>query len=160
MARYTVTGLLALLIGCGPNAAAPPDAAVVVGDPDAADPLPEADAGEDTLSAECAEAAARRSYDGCEFLAVDLDNAIGVSGGEPVDGDCSSFGEGVVLLAGVEVCVDAADVNDDSGVNITDAISCLGFLFNGGVEPRSPFPDCGEDPTADSLECATQGACD
>ncbi len=50
-------------------------------------------------------------------------------------------------------CVDAADTNDDGQANIADVVYILAYLFAGGPEPPPPFPDPGQDPTADSLEC-------
>ena len=48
-------------------------------------------------------------------------------------------------------CLDAADVNDDGVVNMTDAIHGLHWLFLGG--PGIPPPtECGVDPTPDSME--------
>src|SRR5262245_65849943 len=103
-------GLGLLAAGCGPSAGAEiPDAAPAPGDPDAAGPPPpDAAPGctEPQCSDECAEAALRHSYDGCEFVAVDLDNATAVDGGDPMGGDCSNFGEGIVLLPAQPVCVD------------------------------------------------------
>ena len=56
-------------------------------------------------------------------------------------------------------CEDAADINDDGVVNLTDAIYSLNFLFLGGSAPVAPFPDCGIDPTIDGLDCATNAGC-
>ncbi|MBI4604520.1 MAG: hypothetical protein HY721_21370 [Planctomycetes bacterium] len=56
-------------------------------------------------------------------------------------------------------CLDAADSNDDAKVSITDAIYSLGSLFLGGPAPPEPFPGCGEDPTADALECGGAPGC-
>jgi hypothetical protein len=50
-------------------------------------------------------------------------------------------------------CDDAADANDDGRVNISDPIYLLAYLFQGGPKPPEPFPDLGDDPTADSLDC-------
>jgi hypothetical protein len=60
-----------------------------------------------------------------------------------------------------EICPDAADVNDDGEVDISDPISLLGFLFLGGRAPAAPndeacstaLPDASEcvDPTEDNL---------
>ena len=51
-------------------------------------------------------------------------------------------------------CQKAADVNDDSGVNIADPIYLLYYGFIGGPPPPPPFPDCGVDPTAGTvLDC-------
>jgi len=50
-------------------------------------------------------------------------------------------------------CIDAADANDDGLLDISDAVYTLGFLFLGGDELPPPSSRCGEDPTADSLDC-------
>ena len=50
-------------------------------------------------------------------------------------------------------CQDACDSNDDSNIDIADAVFVLGALFGGGPLPAQPFPDCGEDPTLDTTEC-------
>lgn len=50
-------------------------------------------------------------------------------------------------------CVDASDVNDDGKLNITDPIYLLQHLFQGGIDPPPPWPEPGEDPTPDGLDC-------
>ncbi len=50
-------------------------------------------------------------------------------------------------------CVDAADVDDNGTVEITDALFIVGYLFLEGEPPRAPFPDPGLDPTEDVLDC-------
>ena len=54
-------------------------------------------------------------------------------------------------------CLDAADTNDDGGVNITDGIYVLNFLFLGGPAPPAPHPGCGTEPQgdADGVTCAS-----
>ena len=47
-------------------------------------------------------------------------------------------------------CLDACDMNDDGGIDLSDPVYWLAYLFNGGPEPDPPFSDCGEDPTDDS----------
>jgi hypothetical protein len=54
-------------------------------------------------------------------------------------------------------CADAGDANDDGAIDVADAIFGLNALFTGGRPPPEPFPDCGEDPTADGLGCAGGG---
>jgi hypothetical protein len=49
--------------------------------------------------------------------------------------------------------LDAADSDDSGGLNITDAIYSLNFLFLGGAEPLPPFTGCGSDPKLDALDC-------
>ena len=56
-------------------------------------------------------------------------------------------------------CLDAQDANDDGSVDISDPVSLLGYLFNSGSAPPAPFPACGEDLTADSLDCVEQLGC-
>jgi PKD repeat protein len=51
-------------------------------------------------------------------------------------------------------CLDAADVNDDESVSISDATYSLSALFRGGQLPPAPFPAPGVDPTGDgTLGC-------
>jgi sugar lactone lactonase YvrE len=50
-------------------------------------------------------------------------------------------------------CPDAADANDDGTVSISDPSAVLGHLFLGAPPPPPPFPDAGEDPSADALDC-------
>ncbi|MCA9285464.1 MAG: hypothetical protein KDA22_09630 [Phycisphaerales bacterium] len=59
----------------------------------------------------------------------------------------------LLFVSGTTNCFDALDSNDDGGVDIADAVFSLSFLFSGGASPSAPFPDCGPDPTADSLDC-------
>ena len=67
------------------------------------------------------------------------------------------------LFAGGDpfACDDACDVNDDGNLDISDPISSLAALFQGGSPPAppGPGPDCGSDPTADTLECAAEPVC-
>ena len=51
------------------------------------------------------------------------------------------------------------DCNVDGAVDIGDAIYVLGTLFGGGAPVPPPSGECGEDPTADSLDCADFDAC-
>ena len=57
-------------------------------------------------------------------------------------------------------CLDAADVNDDGSVDIVDPVRLLHWTFAGsGNPPMLPFPACGADPTADTLDCADFPSC-
>ncbi len=56
-------------------------------------------------------------------------------------------------------CLDAADVNDNASVELTDAIFILNYLFIGGRIPAAPFPECGEDTTADDIDCQQPSDC-
>lgn len=62
------------------------------------------------------------------------------------------------LFSGAQrpACFDAADSNDDGQVDIADSITTLQFLFldNGLDTLPMPYPDEGEDPTADGLTCS------
>ncbi|MCA8959354.1 MAG: dockerin type I repeat-containing protein [Planctomycetes bacterium] len=52
-------------------------------------------------------------------------------------------------------CLDACDANDDGLINIADPVQILSYLFlTGSYFMAEPSPDCGLDPTPDSLICA------
>lgn len=69
------------------------------------------------------------------------------------------FTLGFLFGGGSAPCLDACDGNDDGVVNIGDVISCLSALFGGGPPPPPPFPDCGPDPTLDSIRCDSFPPC-
>jgi hypothetical protein len=56
-------------------------------------------------------------------------------------------------------CLDAADVNDDGVVDVSDGTYSIFYLFqptsapNPDPAPAAPFTDCGLDPTADDVTC-------
>lgn len=54
-------------------------------------------------------------------------------------------------------CLDAADVNDDGAVDISDPVYLLLYLFSGGPPPPPPCL-CGLDPTSDSVPCNSSGS--
>ncbi|MDC3251991.1 dockerin type I repeat-containing protein, partial [Planctomycetota bacterium] len=86
-----------------------------------------------------------------------------ISGDSNGDG-AVDVGDGIFVLdylfaGGTSTCLDASDANGDGAVDIGDAIFVLTYLFSGGVAPAPPFPDCGEDPTADALECENFDGC-
>lgn len=56
-------------------------------------------------------------------------------------------------------CADACDANDDGNINIADAVFTLANLFSMGPDPSAPFGACGDDPTADALDCANFPPC-
>ena len=64
-----------------------------------------------------------------------------------------------LFTGGSITCDKAADSNDDAAINVADAIQLLGYLFSGTGDLSTPFPTCGVDPTADSLECEIFGGC-
>jgi len=66
------------------------------------------------------------------------------------------------LFAGgpAATCLKAQDVNDDGLVDIADPIAFLSYLFAGDRAPSAPFPDCGTDPTDDSLSCERFAPCE
>ena len=86
-----------------------------------------------------------------------------ISGDSNGDG-AVDVGDGIFVLdylfaGGASTCLDASDANGDGAVDIGDAIFVLTYLFSGGVAPAPPFPDCGEDPTTDALECESYDGC-
>lgn len=83
------------------------------------------------------------------------------------------LGDGLELLEylfgghNVLPCEDAADVNDDSSLELNDAVGLFGWLFLHREAPASPTPsaasydrkDCGVDPTPDRLSCNDPFSC-
>jgi hypothetical protein len=53
----------------------------------------------------------------------------------------------------VQPCLDACDADDNGSYDIPDSIYLINYLFGGEAPPPAPFPDCGPDPSADSLSC-------
>ena len=49
-------------------------------------------------------------------------------------------------------CREAADVNDDGKIDLSDAVNTFNYLFSGGEDPDAPFPECGT-VSDDSLGC-------
>ncbi len=56
-------------------------------------------------------------------------------------------------------CADAADANDDGILDVADAAFGIGYNFFGGAPSPPPFPECGDDPTDDALECDEYPSC-
>jgi endoglucanase len=50
-------------------------------------------------------------------------------------------------------CLEAADINDSGSLDLSDPVFLFDFLFLGGSGVQPPYPECGEDPTADGLGC-------
>lgn len=67
--------------------------------------------------------------------------------------DPISILEYLFLAQGNPGCLDAGDINDDGQLDISDVIYALVFGFQGGAAPPHPYPDCGDDPTLDELDC-------
>jgi hypothetical protein len=51
-------------------------------------------------------------------------------------------------------CMDAADVDDDGQIRLTDMVRLLNFIFLGNGTIPAPFPDVGIDPSGDNWGCA------
>ena len=67
------------------------------------------------------------------------------------------------------VCLEAADVNNDAMVNLTDGVYVLTYLFSAGDSPAAPGPPdfgtgCGLDPdpveSIGDLGCISYTACE
>ena len=58
------------------------------------------------------------------------------------------------LGLGTITCDDAADVDDDGMLGLTDSIRILNYIFLDGAAPSAPFPAAGVDPTPDPIGCA------
>jgi hypothetical protein len=80
------------------------------------------------------------------------------NGDEKVDVSDAVFTLGFLFLAGDEPrCLDAADVDDDGTILLTDAIAVLSELFLGEHLIAQPFPEAGVDPSADFLKKCGKG---
>ncbi len=82
------------------------------------------------------------------FRRGDVDDSGGINLTDPVHLLQALFGGGLRIR-----CSDAADADDSGRVELTDAVYLLNHLFRRGAPPPAPFPDCGVDPTRDSLGC-------
>ena len=112
-------------------------------------------------------AASVRAFENLDNMVAAVSQPSG--GGGFVRGDCNAdtridIADPVYTLTylfagGQALCLDALDVNDDGKVDIADPIALLTHLFAGGAPPPAPFPDCGPDPTAGSLGCASFPPC-
>ncbi len=63
----------------------------------------------------------------------------------------------VILGSEAEVLFARGDGNSDGRLDLSDAVFVLSYLFLGGPEPPPPYPERGEDPTADALSCRWAG---
>ena len=57
------------------------------------------------------------------------------------------------LLGAIGSTNPAADLDKNGLVDLADAMYLIQWRFLAGPAPKAPFPACGEDPTADGLEC-------
>ena len=106
------------------------------------------------------------------YLAA-MEGGLPPAGDEFVRGDINGDGgrnvaDAVFLLASLFVpgsspvqCLDSGDCNDDGGMNVADAVFLLSSLFipASPAPPAPAGPECGVDPTSDSLDCLVQGSC-
>jgi hypothetical protein len=98
-------------------------------------------------------------YDSCtqctgkEFIRGDVDQDT-----EVTDVDVSLIMNYVLSGAPTPDCMDAADADDNGVVDISDATYILHY-FNGGPVIPEPYPDCGTDPTDDTLTCDIYEGC-
>ena len=64
-----------------------------------------------------------------------------------------------LFLGGTVYCRDSMDLDDNGTLDLADTISAINALYLGGSQPEAPFPDCGEDPSADALNCDSYALC-
>ncbi|MGE4618261.1 MAG: hypothetical protein AAEJ04_00470, partial [Planctomycetota bacterium] len=118
-----------------------------------------------TAGADCNE---NGTLDSCDISAGEADNNTnGVPDaceetffirGNANNDSSVDLGDGILILGYLFVndtipCLSSADTTDDGQIDITDAIFIFTYQFVGGAAPSAPFPDCGGDPTPDTLEC-------
>lgn len=98
-------------------------------------------------------------------------DAGGNSGVNFIRGDCNEdggfniadtvYGLNALFVPGSPPpgCLEECDINDDGSFNIADMVYGLNALFvPASPSPSAPFPDCGSDPIAPSLDCPTGSA--
>jgi hypothetical protein len=90
---------------------------------------------------------------GKEFIRGDANND-----GLVDDADATLIMEYALTGAPKPACMDAADADDNGIVDLSDATFLLHY-FNGGPTIPEPFPDCGPDPTNDTLTCDQYDYC-
>jgi len=90
---------------------------------------------------------------GKEFIRGDADND-----GQVDDADATLIMGYALSGAPKPVCMDAADADDNGIVDLSDATFLLHYLNGGPIIPQ-PFPDCGPDPTNDTLTCDQYDYC-
>ncbi|MEM7234694.1 MAG: hypothetical protein AAF517_21120 [Planctomycetota bacterium] len=83
-----------------------------------------------------------------EFIRGDanLDGALSVA-------DLEAFGCLFFCAGGFFSCMDSADVNDDGKLDLVDFVDLYNELLIESTGLPAPFPNPGEDPTDDDLEC-------
>jgi len=82
------------------------------------------------------------------------------NGGQGVDITDGIATLNFLFLGGQEPpCLDASDADDSGGLDLSDGVAVFSFLFLDGAPPPEPGPkECGVDPTADELTCASPTA--
>jgi hypothetical protein len=56
-------------------------------------------------------------------------------------------------------CEDAADLDNNGRVDLSDAIGLLLHLYSMGLPPQPPYPECGHESDNDDLTCDTHAPC-
>lgn len=88
-----------------------------------------------------------------EFLRGDSNGDGAIDIGDPI------YDLAYLFSNGPSGCLDAQDNNDDGQVDIGDPVYSLAFNFSGGPPPLAPWPACGLDPTADTIDCSSPPTC-
>ncbi len=106
-----------------------------------------------------------------EGVEMSMEEPVGPAGPRFVRGDANAddsinITDGVFILGflfageGDPPCLAALDSNNDGARNVADAVFILNFLFGGGGNPPpAPFPECGADPSAAMVDCASFPPC-
>lgn len=88
-----------------------------------------------------------QAQDPCTFVRGDITGTL------PGDDPVVDLNDGVDILAflfigrSVPPCLDAADINDNGLIELSDYTYLVNFLFNDGPAPPPPHPAAGTDPT-------------
>ncbi|HVR76495.1 MAG TPA: hypothetical protein VMT52_19355 [Planctomycetota bacterium] len=88
-----------------------------------------------------------QAQDPCTFVRGDITGTL------PGEDAVVDLNDGVEILAflfigrSVPACMDAADINDNGLIELSDYTYLVNYLFNGGPAPPPPHPAAGTDPT-------------
>lgn len=119
--------------------------------------------GEDCVSDACTQAGLDKSYLGCEYWSVDLQNALEVHGAPiPVPGsECAVYGDAMKLVDGVKVCIANGQINGrcDPGDQCPAGFTCSAPMQVCALDAeRAPFAIVVSNPNASVVSVTIRNA--
>lgn len=111
--------------------------------------------GEDTVTPQIVAGSVTVVFGGVTFRRGDINNSgPGLDLADPISLLAYMFNGGAT-----PVCLDTGDLNDNGVIDLSDPIYLLAYQFSGGQSPAAPFPQCGVDPTVDTITCTSFSSC-